>query len=185
MTTISQNIEKLALKISDLNDQKASLEEELKTNGEQIQSHQQELADLLASEGFSIGSKIKLNNGRTLEIKDFFSASIPSQTSISSAKDPEKQQEMIDKKEQCLGWLDDNNLSDVIKNNIVVTLDRGENEKAKEILLSLQEQGVQAIKEESVHPMTLKATLKEALKQGKNVPFDIFSVQTGTTISIK
>lgn len=82
-------------------------------------------------------------------------------------------------------WLDDNNLGGVIKNEVVVSFDRGDNEKAKELMLELQEKQLDCLKEESVHPMTLKATLKEALSQGLNVPFDLFSVQTGVQVSIK
>lgn len=182
---ISNEIESLALAISKLEDDKEGLTCQLKQVNEDLNNHEKELADLLTAEGFAIGSKIKLQNGRTLQIKDFFSASIPSQSSINSAKDQEKMQDMIDKKDSCLKWLDDNNLGGVIKNEVVVSFDRGDNEKAKELMLELQEKQLDCLKEESVHPMTLKATLKEALSQGLNVPFDLFSVQTGIQISIK
>lgn len=183
--TIQTEIEKRALMISELVDKQEHLEAELKTTNETLAVHEKELADLLAAEGFAIGSKIALSNGRNIVIKDFFSASIPAQSSINSAKDPEKMEELAYKKEQCLKWLDENNLGDVIKNNLVVSFDRGENDKSKKLMEELEDQGLAFIKDESVHPMTLKATLKEAMKDGKNIPFDIFSVQIGTIVNIK
>lgn len=182
---LSTNIEKLAINISELSDLKKEMEEKIKELAENILIYERELAELLDSEGFAIGSKITLNNGRILKIEEYFSACIPSASAINGSKDPEKMQDLMDRKEHALKWLDDNNLGDVIKNQVIVMFQRGDNEKAKELMLRLQEQEMQFIKEESVHPMTLKATLKEAMKQGKNVPFDVFSVQTGTAIKIK
>lgn len=183
--TLSTDIEKLALKICELKDRKEGFEKQVKELGDNIGKFESELAELLSTEGFEIGTTLKLKNGRVLKIKDFFSASIPSQSSINGAKDIEKQEDLIYRKEQALKWLDDNNLSDIIKNQIAISLDRNENEKAKELAAQLEEQGYQFIKEESVHPMTLKSTLKEAISQGLDVPFDTFSVQTGTLIEIK
>ena len=74
---ISKEIESLALAISKLEDDKEGLTCQLKQVNEDLNNHEKELADLLTAEGFAIGSKIKLQNGRTLQIKDFFSASIP------------------------------------------------------------------------------------------------------------
>ena len=41
------------------------------------------------------------------------------------------------------------------------------------------------VREETVHPQTLNATLKEAMKDGKNIPVETFAVMTGTTVEIK
>jgi hypothetical protein len=183
--TISNEIEKLALEISTIEDRKSEIESELKQINEKLSTYERELSDILLAQGFEAGSKIKLTNGRNLNIKEYFSASIPAQSSINSAKDAEKAHELQSRKEACLGWLDANDLSDIIKNNIVISLDRGENEKAKELMLDLQEKGVDFLKEESVHPMTLKAALKNAMKDGIEVPFDVFSVQTGISVEIK
>lgn len=183
--TISKEIEKLALLISDIEESKSNLEQKLKTINESLELYKKELADLLLAQGFEVGSKIKLVNGRTLNVKDFFSASIPAQSSINSAKDAEKMNELSNKKEACLEWLDENNLGDIVKNNIVVSLDRGEAEKAKELMLELQEKGLNFVRDESVHPMTLKAALKKAMQSGLDVPFDTFSVQTGIVVEIK
>lgn len=182
--TIQNEIEKRALKICELVDKKDSLSSDLKEVNDTLAAHEKELAELLAAEGFAIGSKIALANGRQLAIKDFFSASIPAQSSIDSAKDPEKMEELAYKKDQALKWLDENNLGDIVKNNLVIAFGRGENDKSKKLMEELEEQGLEFIKDESVHPMTLKATLKEALQDGKKVPFDIFSVIAGTIVTI-
>ena len=143
-----------------------------------------ELADLLTAEGFAVGSSIKLSNGRMLSIKDYFSASIPSQSVIDKEKDPEKMSDLIFKRQACMKWLDENELGSIIKNNFVVALDRGDNERAKELMLELQEKEYDFVRDESVHHSTLTSTLKEELKKGVNIP-DFFGAQVGTTIKIK
>lgn len=173
--------DKICYKINEIQD----LEEKLKKANKSKFLMEKDLSELLDISGFTIGSKIQLKNGRSILLKEFFKASIPSQSSIDKCKDINKQQELIDKKEQCLRWLDQENLSDIIKNNIIANLPRGDNKIANEISDLLLEKGVSYIREENVHAQTLTATLREQLGKGINIPFDIFSVITGTKLEIK
>lgn len=182
---LSPTIEKLANSIHENYAIKEKMEATIKKISEGIRDQEKELAELLDNEGFAVGSKIKLENGRTISVKEFFSASIPSNSKINSEKDPEKAQELMDRKESCHEWLDENGLGGIIKNQIIISLDRGENEKAKLIMEELATKDLMVTKEEIVNHMTLNATLKEQMKKGVNVPFEKFSVQTGTVVDIK
>lgn len=183
--TISANIEKLALQISELKTKKEAKEKELKEINTSLGIYELELADLMTAEGFDVGSTIKLSNGRTLKVKEFFEASMVSQGSIDKAKDPEKQEELCEKKENQIKWLDDNDLGDIVKNKIVISLDRGEQEKAKELMIEFQEKGLDFMRDESVHASTLKAALKKEYKSGTPIPDDLFGLFVGTKVEIK
>jgi hypothetical protein len=178
---IEELANKICLKINEIN----VMEEHLKAAKENKDLWLKELAEILDNSGYAIGSKIFLKNGREMKLKEFFSASLPSKTSIEQCKDPERKIDLEEKKGRGLKWLDDNGMGDVIKNNIVAILPRGGNDLAKEISDYLSDKQVPFAREESVHAMTLVATLKEAMRNGKNVPLEVFSVTTGAIVEIK
>lgn len=180
-TQIEELADKICVQINEIEIMEEKLSES-KTNKE---NWLKELAELLDGSGYTVGSKIFLKNGRKMQLKDFFSASLPSKSSIDSCKDPERQADLEQRKEDGLKWLDDNGLGDVIKNNIIAVLPRGNQELAKELASIFEQKQVPYVREESVHAMTLNATLKEQMKKGSNVPFDTFGVITGVKVEIK
>ncbi len=182
---ISSEIEKFCLYLTELDKEASQLESKLKDVNKKIEDSKKELCDLLASEGIGSGSTVKLSNGRILKVKDFFSASLPTQSQIDSQKDADKQFEMQAKRSEGLVWLVENNLADIIRNEVVVSFDKGENEKAKELLEELTQKGLPCQNEINVNAMTLKATLKKEFENGNNVPQDVFSIYTGITVDIK
>jgi excinuclease UvrABC nuclease subunit len=186
MATFSTRIEEIALQLCDLQEtieHHEKLAEEASKEYNKIRM--EDLPELMENEGFEIGSVVKLKNGKTLKMKDYFSASIPSDTSIKSQKDAEQREELIDRKTACFNWLVENNLASIIKNEIIVKLKKGENEVAKEIIDEMNERGVECSQEEKVHASTLKATLKEVIESGKQVPFDTFNISSGAIVEIK
>lgn len=182
---VSSQIEKFCLYLSTLDASASRLEKELEETNKKIEETKKELCDLLMSEGIGSGSTVKLSNGRVLKVKDFFSASIPTQNQIDTQKDPEKQFEMQQRREMALKWLEENNCADIIKNEVIVSFDKGENEKAKELLVKLQEEGLYASNEINVNANTLKATLKKEFEKGTNLPSEVFSIYTGIAVDIK
>lgn len=180
-TQIEELADKICLRLNDIE----LMEEQLSAAKADKESWMKEMAELLDTSGYTIGSTIVLKNGRKMKLKEFFSASLPSKSAIDGQKDPEKQADLEERKEKGLKWLDDNGMGDVIKNNIVAILPRGDQQIAKEIAEILEQKKVAYVREESVHAMTLNATLKDAMKQGKNVPFETFAVMTGTVVEIK
>lgn len=180
-TQIEELADKICLRLNDIE----LMEEQLSAAKVDKESWMKEMAELLDTSGYTIGSTIVLKNGRKMKLKEFFSANLPSKSAIDGQKDPEKQADLEERKEKGLKWLDDNGMGDVIKNNIVAILPRGDQQIAKEIAEILEQKKVAYVREESVHAMTLNATLKDAMKNGKNVPFETFAVMTGTVVEIK
>jgi len=186
MGPLNAKIEEYCLKLCALKD---TIEEHERIIEEVTKQYNEirmkDLAELMDNEGFEVGSSLTLKNGRIIKINSYFNASIPSNTLIEKQKDVDKREELQEKKGKCLDWLLDNNLGDIIKNEIIISLKKGENEKAKEIISEMNEKGVICHQEETVHSQTLKATLKEVVGNGKEIPFDLFNISSGTIIEVK
>lgn len=71
-------------------------------------------------------------------------------------------------------WLTDNKLDGIIKNVVLVEFGRGENLKAIEFAELVAGLGLRPEQKQSIHPMTLKATLKEVMEKGMDVPLEAF-----------
>ena len=90
---------------------------------------------------------------------------------VSIPKDP-------DKSRACYNWLEDNGLGDIIKNQVGMSFGKGENEDAKKDLGFIPEVKV------SVHPSTLKATVRQLVKDGRSVPDNVFNLFIGQKTKI-
>lgn len=177
--TLNSKIEELALKADELRqsieDAEQKLEEDKKKYNELTMK---ELPELLESQGLTIGSRLVLKNGSTLVLKDFFSCSIPSESKINSEKDAEKREVLFERRREALDWLSKNNLGDIIKDFIDININKNP-ELTKKVLDWVKENNLDYIHDESVHPLTLKATLKEQLGRGLQIPFETFDITTG------
>ena len=104
----------------------------------------------------------------TVSVKPFVSASIP----------PDRKQEAYD-------WLRDNGLDDIIKNDVVLSFGRGEDESANKVMLDLENKGFHPESKTHIHAMTLKAFVKERVESGKPIDLDMFGAFVAQTASIK
>lgn len=102
-------------------------------------------------------SKFTLSNGTSIEIKPELYASIPK-----------------DNKAPAFAWLREHDLDGVIKNVVSVQFSKGEDAKALELAEKLAMDGLLPQQEQSVHPQTLKALLKEQINKGVEVPLEKF-----------
>ena len=73
-------------------------------------------------------------------------------------------------------WLRENNYGDLIKNNITITLGRGQDELAAEVLADLSQRGVAHEAKESVHFMTYRSWARETLARGEIIPLDTLGI---------
>ena len=182
---LDEKIEKMAVEASELymeiENTEKKLEEYQKKYNELMTK---ELPDLLESQGLKVGSKLVLKNGLVLTLKDFFSCSIPSESSIQKAKDLDKKRELTDRKADAIQWLVDNGLKDIIKDFIDININKDPELKEK-VLNWAQENNLNYTLDETVHPQTLKATLKEQIANGKEIPFEIFNIETGCVASFE
>lgn len=102
-------------------------------------------------------SQFKLTNGTIVKIGQEVYASIPK-----------------DNTGPAFAWLREHNLDGVIKNVVSVQFAKGEDAKALELAHNIADQGLLPEQTQTVHPMTLKALLKEQLEKGVDVPMKEF-----------
>ena len=112
-------------------------------------------------------SLIKLKDGSAVEVKPFYAARIP-----------------LSKVDDAFTWLRENGHGDLIKNNVMLTFGRNQDNEAKSLIADLREKGHNVKQAEKVEPMTLKAFVKEQIQGGKNVPADLFGVYVASKSKI-
>ena len=143
------------------------LEAEVKAQEEKIKQTQKEIAriseDVIPTMLSEMGlSQLKLADGSSVDVKPFYSASIS-----------------VANREKAYKWLRDNGLGDIIKNDVVVSFGRHEDNKAVDYANLAKSQGVEPTQKLKVEPMTLKALVRERIEAGKEMPMDIFNVYVG------
>ncbi len=107
-------------------------------------------------------------DGAIVERKMIVSASIPK-----------------DRKDEALGWLRDNGLDDIIKNDITVSFGKGEDNVAGDVVGLLQDRGFDPQTKTKVHPSTLKAFIKERVTDGKPIDLDMFGAFIANAAQIR
>ncbi len=107
-------------------------------------------------------------DGATVDIIPFVDARIP-----------------VKKQPQAFGWLRENDFGDLIKHQVISQFAAGEDDAAFAAKLYLEESGFNVEDKVSVHPMTLKAWVREQDAKGTEIPEDLFGVYRGQTTKIK
>ena len=88
-------------------------------------------------------------------------------------------------KEMAFNWLRENGLADIIKNEILVSFGRNEDNKAADYAALASERGFQPTQKLKVEPMTLKALVRERIEAGKEMPTELFGVFSENKTTIK
>jgi len=115
---------------------------------------------LLPEAMLAIGmSEFKLSNGAKITIRSDVYASVRK-----------------DFMQQAVEWLDANQLGGIVKDQVAVEFGRGEFESVKELMEFCKATGLNANEKLSIHPSTLKATVKEQMARGVEFPEEFFSV---------
>ena len=113
-------------------------------------------------------SQLKLVDGSQIDVKPFYNASIT-----------------VANRESAFNWLRQNGLGDIIKNEVVVSFGRGEDNKAAEYAELAKGRGLQPAQKLKVEPMTLKALVRQRIEAGEEMPTEIFSIFVGNKTTIK
>jgi hypothetical protein len=165
----TENINKLADKIKEMQAVQSAIEsdeQQIKNKKKHLEHLSGEVIPTMLSEmGLSF---LKLADGSSVEVKTNYSATITQA-----------------KKEQAFNWLRQNGLGDIIKNEIVVSFGRSEDDKAAAYAELAKGQGHQPTQKLKVEPMTLKALVRERLEGGKEMPTELFNIFVGNKTTIK
>lgn len=162
LKTLSEEVKKMDELTQEIN----LLEERVKDKKKDLDVISGEVIPTMMSE---MGlSQLRLMDGSMIDVKPFYNASITQAN-----------------KEAAFNWLRQNGLGDIIKNEVVVSFGRGEDNKAAEYAELAKGQGLQPAQKLKVEPMTLKALVRERIEAGKEMPTEIFSVYVGNKTTIK
>ena len=154
-----QKMESLSKEIEDI-------EENLKKKKKDLDVISGEVIPTMMSE---MGlSQLKLMDGSQIDVKPFYNATIT-----------------VANRESAFNWLRQNGLGDIIKNEMVVSFGRGEDNKAAEYAELAKSQGLQPAQKLKVEPMTLKALVRQRIEAGEEMPTEIFSIFVGNKTTIK
>ena len=165
----TDNIKTLADQVEKLN----SLQQRIELQEDNLKNTKKEfdylsgevIPTMMAEMGLS---NLKLMDGSSVDVKPNYSASIS-----------------IANREKAFNWLRDNGLGDIIKNEILLSFGRNEDNKAADYAALAEERGYQPTQKLKVEPMTLKALVRERLEAGKEMPTEIFNIFVGNKTTIK
>lgn len=130
-------------------------EQALKSMKQQLDFLRQvELPNAMAELGVA---SVVLDTGEKIEVKEKYYASIP-----------------VEKKQEAFDWLTSHNMEGVIKNVVKCEFSKGENTLAKSAMQELTSLGFRPQQDMSVHPMTLKALVKDLFERGVEFPLETF-----------
>lgn len=112
----------------------------------------------------------ELKDGSKITVKDFMSGSLP--------KDEERFAQAVD-------WLKENDLEGILKTSVSLTFGKGEANMATNAIEMLKEQGYEPDSKYSAHPQTLYSAIREVMKDGVVVPFEMLGLYAGKKADIK
>lgn len=148
-------LSKLAEKQADAEAEVARLETDLKSAIERLNEiAEREIPSLMDEVGVK---EFKTSSGLSIIIDEKMRASIPKARSG-----------------EAVAWLEANGHADLVKRKIVIEFNKDEEERAKEFMAKIAEDNLRVSDENTVHPQTLSAFVKEQLKKGVDVPMELF-----------
>ena len=112
--------------------------------------------------------EFKMENGLKIKIKSDIHSSIRKDFVIDAMR-----------------WLDEHELGGIIKSQVDVAFARGEAVKSHQLVEYCKAAGFNVSEKESVHPSTLKATVKEQMARGVEFPDEFFSIYSSRKAEIK
>ena len=166
MTTL-QNIQQKGDELQTLRFELENQEKQVSVLKNRIRQIEEEhLPALMMEEGIE---GLTLLDGGRIELKDFVFARIADERTA-------------------FQWLRDTQNDGIIKNEIKVMLDRGQDERADRIKEDLAERGVPFSQKQSVHSSTLKSFCTEALANPElreSLPREAFGIHEGRRVVFK
>jgi len=167
--TKTENIQSLADQVERLENLQKEVEDADKQLKEKKKNLEYLSGEIIPTMMAEMGlSHLKLMDGSSVDVKPNYSANIT-----------------IANREAAFNWLRNNGLGDIIKNEILVSFGRNEDNKAADYAALAQERGFQPTQKLKVEPMTLKALVRERIEAGKDMPTELFNIFVGNKTTIK
>lgn len=159
--------------VSELAKAALTLEKEIADLEEVVKERKESLRDLTENripEALNeLGmSSFKMADGSSIEVKPFYSASIPAE-----------------RKGEAFEWLRQHGYDDIIKNTVSVQFGRGEDDDAGQMINVIRSNGWIPDQAEKIESQTLKAWVREMVEQGVEFPTELFGAYVGMKAKIK
>ena len=90
-----------------------------------------------------------------------------------------------DERERKLDILCENGADEIVKNEVTIAFGKGEDPKAMALVGEMQRRGLNVMFRRNIHPMTLKAWIKEKMEDGAALPLDDIGLWYGQIAKIK
>ena len=169
------NLEQTGLEsVAELLREQLRLESVITDTEEQLKGYKEHLRKL---SGETIPEKMAELGMTSTTMYDGSKVDVVEDIYVSIPKDAEKST-------ACYQWLTDNGLGDIIKNQVGMSFGKGENEDAKKLEDTIKDLGFIPEVKVSVHPSTLKATVRQLVKDGRSVPDNVFNLFIGQKTKI-
>jgi hypothetical protein len=175
--------------ISKLAERQLELEQKVKDQEQTLAETKLELMEvqrnLLPAAMDEVGMrKFQLKDGSEVTIKDIMTASFPADGAIEKARGDERD-ELMDRRERCLDWLDAQGGNPLIKHAVIAELGKDSGELLEAVKAMLTKIGITPQTKLAIHNGSLVKFLKEKLAMSVEVPLDDFKVFIGQESKIK
>lgn len=162
------SITEMATELADIDGEVIALEQQLKEV--KARKNEIEFGELPEAMNLAGLDEIKLRDGRKITSKFTVRGSLP--------KDPEK-------RHAALEWFRDKGHEDLIKNQITVTLEKGQDNLAGSFVAQMEEAGLFVERKEDINHMTLCAFAREQIQNGEDVPVETLGLWSGNQAKVK
>lgn len=161
-----------------LGDRQIALEKEIDDLELRLSTLNMELhtlrTDTLPKAMLAAGARaFETRDGSKVEIKHEYFASIPTEEAIDKAKTDEEHDKLLSRRAAAFAWLRAHKAGDLVKNTIRMTFGKGEDAKAAKLIEWAAKKKIEFSRQESVHPSTLKAFVKEEITKGRELASDV------------
>lgn len=138
---------------------------------EKLKEHKKQLRKCVESDlpqAMGNMESFTLKTGESVSIKETLYASIPKKNKDKAAR-----------------WLEANDLGSLVKEDVTVGFQKGEQDLVTDLVIMLKDEGYDYSVDESINTASVKSAIKELLADGKEVPMDLFGAYFRTVAVIK
>jgi hypothetical protein len=132
-----------------------------------IQNRERDLPDAMTEAGVK---KFVTTDGLTIDITTQYYAS----------------GEKINIKPEAFGWLKATNHEDIVKNDVILAFNKGQDAEAQALISRLRAEGyTNLVNKPTIHASTLKGFVREMEQEGTDVPLEAFGLYRATVAIVK